>query len=389
MNLKEKLEKHLQIQEQEQSEPKRKFKYSYNELKALEKQQEFLLNELIPLGEICTMIGTDGIGKSGLAIQLGMQFALNLDFCGLQWNQGIEKKSLFIATEDGYIKFSDRLKDFDKYYKPEETPDFDLYDGSEFDSLDELIKELDRDIKENGYKFILIDTAADVITSLAGQEINDFNGTNKALNPFKKLASEYQCTILFVHHVAKSKLIEKKKKGEFFLVKDDTFGSSRLTGKPRLVLALTHDKSSNLEESGSWKNYLHVAKSNVKGTRKFEKNAFELEFNESTGVHEMKQLVNISEFEQNYFGGGAGGVEVKDFDMKGASIELHQEMIDNVFENSTTLEYNEFKARLIKIYGMKHTYSTAAIAYLQKHKIIKENLGIFTKFNDNSNEPPF
>ena len=147
MNLKEKLEKHLQIQEQEQSEPKRKFKYSYNELKALEKQQEFLLNELIPLGEICTMIGTDGIGKSGLAIQLGMQFALNLDFCGLQWNQGIEKKSLFIATEDGYIKFSDRLKDFDKYYKPEETPDFDLYDGSEFDSLDELIKELDRDIK--------------------------------------------------------------------------------------------------------------------------------------------------------------------------------------------------------------------------------------------------
>ena len=265
-----------------------------------DEKQEFLIDELIAKYIVNLLVGIDGIGKTQLAVQLCLHIALKLPtFLNLPLNCA-SNRALIVATEDSKEKFIKAAAVqglcLDSILNPENVL-IDFTEGDNFENIKGLMGEIIKNCEKNTYDIIIIDALSDLF-NLTDGSINDNGDARAIISMLQHICKKYKTTILLLHHVPKSKMYDKKRTGEFFLVKDDSQGASSITQKARTVLALTHDRKSVQKDGSNYTNYLHVLKTNVMG-RYYNQNALKLNFDLSNLLHSYKETIDIEEHEQS------------------------------------------------------------------------------------------
>lgn len=361
------------------------FTWSYAELyKDKDIVQNFLVPDLIPDGEVCGLIGVDGVGKTQLMSQLAFcvgrkrKHFLNLTLNVKHGN------ALIVATEDSKKKFTKAIvkiaNALEPGHKPEEVG-IHFMEGGSFSTLETFILEIERNLKLRPTDLVIIDALLDTFLLINGNP-NDSSDANVILNEFQvRICNHFSCTVIFIHHASKSSARAKQEKGKFFLVKDDAQGSGRITQKPRTILGLTHDFASSSEEfSTTYTNYLHALKVNL-SSRHYVKNAIHLTFDQATLLHEAGGLVNLDQFENT-------DRTVTDFAptkkpmAKEIDIEQHKLNVNDVFADDDSLSRTDIVKKLKVVYGVgqnKIEEKGGYLFHLTDLGLVVQNTGIFRK----------
>lgn len=186
-----------------------------------------LLNPILPkigLGLIC---GSSDTGKSAFLrqlateISLGKETFLGFDLCLTH------KSAIYVSTEDDEHTVAFLLQ----------KQNADGIDGVEFINLryvfdeDNLVKKLELELKRKPADLVVIDTLGDMISS----DQNSSANVRAFFKPYRKIAMEHECLIMFNHHVSKSKENNVPSKTA-------VLGSAGIEGKSRILLELRKDK---------------------------------------------------------------------------------------------------------------------------------------------------
>ncbi|RSD30475.1 AAA family ATPase, partial [Vibrio pectenicida] len=206
---------------------------------------EYSLNGLLS-GHLGMLIAAPGIGKSHLAISIGMEHASSQNFLGV--SSRIEpKKTLIISTEDDYSILGERLAnkyaEIDNIVREEIDNNLDFLSEIEplvippssspaeqmnhHQYLSELIS-----IMKN-YDLVIIDTVTEAIG--ACDEVKD---DRLIKNTFKQLAKESGASILLVHHVNKDEI-----RGKQAINMASGAGLTTVIRLAKLIVSLYHDGS--------------------------------------------------------------------------------------------------------------------------------------------------
>ena len=364
--------------------------YSFSELWALKDvEQKFLVPELLPGAAMAVIIGEDGIGKTQITSQLCLSICLGYsEFMGLPLHAP-NKRALIVATEDSKEKFSKSITKQARYMQVKLDPDnihLSFMEASNFDDLDRVCKEIDAILKAQAHDLIVCDAFSDFFTLIDG-EINSNSHARKILNKFQKIINDHGTTILFIHHAAKSKIVEKQRNGKMFVEKGDSQGAGAITQKPRTILALTHNPGSIKDEGLRYTNYLHVVKANLM-SKMYVTQAIELEFDASMLLHFAKGLVNIQMMEnpdgpqqnqqQNQNVNNKPAVKtVLDF-----SDKQHIDFVAQAFEGETEMSRADLVSMLKGLYQVgknKIEEKSGFLQYLQDRNFIHGANGKFTR----------
>lgn len=370
-----------------------KYTYSYAELRKMKSEvQDFIINDLLPAGELAILIGVDGVGKTQITSQLCFSIGTKRDnFLGLKLNL-VHGQAIIAATEDSVKKFSNSICKIGDGLDPNHNPDkvgLRFIEASEFPDLPSFIAEIDSLLKEQKAELVIVDAFQDLLLLIDG-EINSNSNCNKAMAPFQSLCKTHGCSIVFIHHASKTSAKEKQAKNKFFLEKNDSQGAGRITQKPRTVLGLTHDFSSSaVEDSTTYTNYLHVLKTNIAG-RTYMKNAISLTFDQNTLLHEATGLVNIEAYE-SADKTASDFTPVKKPMAKELSFADHQLKVDLIFEKKDSLSRKDLVDAMRGFYGVgKNKIEEAGgyLSYLTEHGLIIGNVGVFRRGEESEFKMP-
>jgi hypothetical protein len=181
--------------------------------------------------------GSDG-GKSFLGLFLAIYICgSELEFLGMKINR-VHGSVIIVCTEDSAHDICARLTT--------------LLNGKVIDKeklrfifeTDHLASKLAEELKRQGTDLVIIDTFGD----LFGGNLNDSISVRQFLKPFKKLANDHQCLLLFNHHIGKGKENNPSPS------KNDVLGSQSIEAASRTVI--------NLKKRGDGKRILTVTKGN-------------------------------------------------------------------------------------------------------------------------------
>jgi len=222
-------------------------------------------------------------------------------------------------------------------------------------------------LKKNPSTLIIVDAVSDLFTLIDG-EINSNSHARKILNRFQRLINHYGVTILFIHHAAKTKIVEKQKNGKLFVEKGDSQGAGALTQKPRTILALTHDPGSIKDEGMRYTNYLHVVKANLM-SKMYVTHALELEFDASCLIHHEKGLVDIQLMEDP--DKNVTATPVKQNVPLEHSDAHHKEMVDKIFAGIELFKKADIVSALMKAYGVGKAKIDGNSGYLQYLQVLR------------------
>lgn len=217
-----------------------------------------LLGELIPKVGIILLAGSSDTGKSIFARDLVLSLVLNKsEFIGFPFTENLFRKAIIVCTEDDDLAISYLLR----RQLQNESEEFKLQCLQNlhflFDS-DNLIDKLNAILIENRVDIIKIDTLGDLVN-----DIKDNGEIRKLLSSMKKIAMNYQCLILLMHHT-------NKRTESLIPNKSNIQGAGGLEQKCRLVLELRNDlKDANLK-------HLSVLKGNYLG-QEYKHSSFVLE----------------------------------------------------------------------------------------------------------------
>ena len=180
---------------------------------------KWLWENLIPEGYCTALYGRGGIGKSVLALQLGVCVANGIPLFGIQTGQG---RVLGIFSEDDNEIILRRAKAIFQHYElhdyKECSKNLDIWGAAGVDQLmlgfdrtgkrveHKPFKRLELQLKEayekgEGYKLLILDNIAQIF---GGDEINRSNVTS-FVGALTGLASRYECAVFLIGHVAKQK----------------------------------------------------------------------------------------------------------------------------------------------------------------------------------------
>jgi hypothetical protein len=186
----------------------------------------FLVDKLIPMHTLNVLAGQSERGKSTLYTQLSLAIIRGDDEflgCKLYTNY---KRVLIISTEDGPVALSFRTNK-----QLNQATSINEY-------RDRLTFIINQDNLENRIEDFLIKTRVDLVVMDAfgdvftGRDINASNSVRQYLGTYVKLIQKYGCSVLFVHHIGKSKQNNRSEK-------DQLLGSVGIEGKTRNVMMLS------------------------------------------------------------------------------------------------------------------------------------------------------
>lgn len=213
----------------EKSKPKKKFgsTTAWDLLQLGIKEMPALFGKYIPQKGIAAIVGSSDVGKSQFARELVADIACKKDFLGWE-NHCQHNRVLMVSTEDDDTATSVMLYKINLLYnlKKEDAENIHF----EFIPF-YLPQNLEMFIQEKPVDAVIIDVFEDI---LCGSDLNSANAIRNILLEYKRIAQEYNCLILFVHHTNKytSSLAPNK---------DNASGSHGFVGAMRLVMELKDD----------------------------------------------------------------------------------------------------------------------------------------------------
>jgi archaellum biogenesis ATPase FlaH len=172
-------------------------------------------------GEVITLVGPSDTGKSMLLRQLCIS-VINGENSFLSYKLNPEFRNvIYLSSEDSKEKTKEifyKMMEGDVTNRAKLFFDFDL--GNPIEILKNNLPDMNCDL-------VIIDCFSDYFTS----DINRSTEVRSFLLPYKKIAAEFNCLIVFLHHTGKN--AEKKMPD-----KNSILGSQAIEGAMRLVLEL-------------------------------------------------------------------------------------------------------------------------------------------------------
>jgi archaellum biogenesis ATPase FlaH len=248
--------------------PVEKYIFSLGEIMSMEiPKQRTLWGDLLPLSGLAAIVGPPDSGKSMFCRELVLRIATGeSEFAG-HMLQTKHRRAIYVSTEDGLdanmFCFHRQVSSLSVLPSTlRENENLKVIFTDQIDS-DTLLVQLTSMLTENPVDVIVLDSYSDLFT---GKDSNSNSETRKFLRAFNRLANQFNCLVLFIHHINKSGYNDSPNQRH-------VQGASALGQKLRLIIELRP------KEYGSNLRYLTVTKGNwISGVRK--KTAIEYEFSE-------------------------------------------------------------------------------------------------------------
>lgn len=193
-------------------------------------EQEFLWGTFIPAGSISLLSGPSDCGKTMLARQLCIAIAKGDEqLLSLPLNPKY-KKAIYVSTEDSKSDWVFKMNKIQLTEEDKEKIGENMLVVTEYDSLVQI---LESELKHNAVDLIVIDVLPDVCTG----DLNSTAVIRAFLKPYKKLTTDYGCSIVFIHHLS------KKGESSGSPNKQNILGAMGIEGSMRSVLELRKDPS--------------------------------------------------------------------------------------------------------------------------------------------------
>ena len=159
-------------------------------------QRDPLIEHMLPPEGTLLFCGSSKIGKSWLALDMGLHICKGEKF----WGYDVRKAAvLYICLEDGELRLQNRM------FKIGEEDQKDFYYATEIASTEEdIIKQLDEQMEKHPeIGLIIIDSLTALRAKLAVVNNNAFIDDYRILNAFHHFTDNHHITLLIVHHVRK------------------------------------------------------------------------------------------------------------------------------------------------------------------------------------------
>ena len=251
-----------------------KFFKGADELKKQEIQEiDYLVDQLIPRGTLCSLVGESDTGKSSLLRQLAVSVAYGDNtFLGLKLNDNC-RNVVYVSTEDGEMGTSAWLNK----HLGEDITDNQVLSNLKFLFITEnLYDNIRKVVSENCLDLLIIDSYTDVFEG----SINDSNIVRSFLTKYNNLVNQYGVTIIFLHHTKKSSEGMKPNKNSIL-------GSQGFEAKMRSVMMLTKDKDDDSLR------HLCVVKNNYLSPEE-KKCSYVIKFNENLSFEPTGKRVTLT-----------------------------------------------------------------------------------------------
>ena len=184
-----------------------------------------LVEGIISKKGIAVLAGGSDLGKSYFLQQLSMSVASNAEeFLGFKLDISTPSV-LYVSTEDDDYSMCVRLKQLKSFAKNNGLENLNFL----FSSRD-LLSTITKEINLKPVSLVVIDAFADVFRG----NINDTTSVRAFMEPFKELAQEHECSILFNHHCGKHNQYKIPSK-------DNLLGSQGIEGCMRTVMEFRKD----------------------------------------------------------------------------------------------------------------------------------------------------
>lgn len=235
-----------------------KIVYNWTDLEELDTTCDFLLDGFFPRMGVGLLAGVPDSGKSMLV----RQFCLSLcggksSFIDLQIN-AIRKTAIYVITEDSPFKTKESAIKQAEGLGINISDNFILIDGSSL-SPSNIINQIIEVCQTNLPDIIVVDALGD---AYFGENMNDNMQGRRTVKEYNNIAKEFNCFVLFVHHVNKSGYNSPPSQ-------KDIQGASGIVQKIRTGMILYKAKDGY--------RYLYVGKGNYTDD-KYKRNAFQLSF---------------------------------------------------------------------------------------------------------------
>jgi KaiC/GvpD/RAD55 family RecA-like ATPase len=157
--------------------------------------QKFLVDGLIPAGQLVMLGGRGKAGKSWLVLQLVAAVDQGLPFLGKTTTRG---KVLYLALEDGRRRLNQRPK----ILKWQPSPAVDIaFKIDKFDAGGQGLAHIRQAIAEKGYDLVVVDTLVKTLSGSADENNNTYMAA--ICNDLADMAHDSGAAILIVHHTSK------------------------------------------------------------------------------------------------------------------------------------------------------------------------------------------
>jgi predicted ATP-dependent serine protease len=192
----------------------------------------WLVEKRIPYGSLSALVGESGTGKSTFLSQLAISI-IKRDRTFLGYNLITRsKKVLYVSTEDGLAFTHERLSKQLGYSEDMFSSDGILMNQDPhlsniwflFDNKD-VIESITQLLETESIDLVIVDAYSDVFE----EDMNHANKVRQFLTEYGKLADQYGCAILFMHHYGK---------GDRTKAKHKILGSAGFEQKMRSILSL-------------------------------------------------------------------------------------------------------------------------------------------------------
>jgi len=157
--------------------------------------QKFLVDGLIPAGQLVMLGGRGKAGKSWLVLQLIAAVDRGMPFLGKTTSRG---KVLYLALEDGRRRLNQRPK----ILKWQPSPDVDIaFKVDKFDAGGQGLAHIRQAIADKGYDLVVVDTLVKTLSGSADENNNTYMAA--ICNDLADMAHDSGAAILIVHHTSK------------------------------------------------------------------------------------------------------------------------------------------------------------------------------------------
>ena len=240
------------------------------------KEVDYLVDQLIPRGTLCSLVGESDTGKSSLLRQLAVSVAYGDEtFIGFKLNDKC-RNVVYVSTEDGEMGTSVWLNK----HLGEDIIDEEVLSKLKFLFITEnLYENIRKVICENCVDLLIIDSYADIFEG----SMNDSNIVRSFLTKYNNLANQYGVTIIFLHHTKKSSEGMKPNK-------NNILGSQGFEAKMRSVMMLTKD------DNDSSLRHLCVVKNNYM-PEKDKNRSYVIRFNDHLAFEATGDRVNFNDLD--------------------------------------------------------------------------------------------
>lgn len=178
---------------------------------------------------IAICYGAPDCGKSMFLRQMCAHVATGRDFMGFKY-QGTRHKSIYFSSEDDANITAPVIKRNDKALQlsAEAAQNMRFVFDYTADGLPEMLREM---LTEQAADLVIIDAFGDAFN---GKSSNDTNEVRSFYKQFTAISKEFECVIIFNHHVSKSAL-------KYAPGKETALGSEAIVSAPRLGMEIRRD----------------------------------------------------------------------------------------------------------------------------------------------------